>query len=137
MRQKTNGLRSSQPVFCSQTGFVREARLLLFLPFSHSTLWRKVRAKTFPAPVKISGRMTAWRAEDIHAWIEEQGAIARLADDPRFPHAARSNARERRRLALERLTLARCPERGGCLLESPEHRVCDPRGEAGRQHCLH
>lgn len=56
-----------------QTGFVREARLLLFLPFSHSTLWRMVGAKTFPAPVKISGRITAWRAEDIRAWIEEQG----------------------------------------------------------------
>lgn len=61
------------PPVLPQTGFVREARLLLFLPFSHSTLWRRVGAKTFPAPVKISGRITAWRAEDIRAWIEEQG----------------------------------------------------------------
>ena len=61
------------PPVLPQTGFLREARLLQFLPFSHSTLWRKVRAKTFPAPVKISGRITAWRAEDIRAWIEKQG----------------------------------------------------------------
>lgn len=56
------------------TGFIRESRLLLFLPFSHSTLWRRVRARTFPAPVRISGRITAWRAEDIHVWIEQQGS---------------------------------------------------------------
>lgn len=61
------------PSALPQTGFVREARLLLLLPFSHSTLWRRVKAKTFPAPVRISGRITAWRAEDIRAWIEEQG----------------------------------------------------------------
>lgn len=61
------------PAVLPQTGFLREVRLLQFLPFSHSTLWRRVRAKTFPAPVKISGRITAWRAEDIRAWIEAQG----------------------------------------------------------------
>jgi len=55
------------------TGFVRESRLLVFLPFSHSTLWRRVRAKTFPEPIRISDRITAWRVEDIRAWIEQQG----------------------------------------------------------------
>ncbi|MCW5230904.1 helix-turn-helix transcriptional regulator [Verminephrobacter eiseniae] len=61
------------PPVLPHTGFVRESRLLLFLPFSHSTLWRRVSAKTFPAPVRISGRITAWRVEDIRAWIEQQG----------------------------------------------------------------
>lgn len=64
---------SDAPLVLPHTGFVRESRLLLFLPFSHSTLWRRVKAKTFPAPVSISGRITAWRAEDIRAWIEQQG----------------------------------------------------------------
>jgi predicted DNA-binding transcriptional regulator AlpA len=58
------------------TGFVREQRLLEFLPFSHSTLWRRVKAWTFPAPVKISGRVTAWRAEDVRAWINKYGAAS-------------------------------------------------------------
>ncbi len=31
-----------------ETGFVRESRLLEFVPFSHSTLWRRVAARTFP-----------------------------------------------------------------------------------------
>ena len=59
-----------------QTGFVREARLLLFIPFSHSTLWRRVRAGTFPVPVKLSEGVTAWRAEEILSWIRSQGAAA-------------------------------------------------------------
>ena len=65
--------RSSVPQSLPETGFVREARLLAFLPFSHSTLWRRVAARTFPAPIKISERVTAWRVEDIRAWIHEQG----------------------------------------------------------------
>jgi len=68
-------LRARSPATHSlpETGFVREARLLAFLPFSHSTLWRRVAARTFPAPIKISERVTAWRVEDIRAWIHEQG----------------------------------------------------------------
>ena len=31
------------------------------VPFSHSTLWRMVKAGTFPAPVKIGPRISAWR----------------------------------------------------------------------------
>ena len=58
-----------------QTGFIREARLLFFVPFSHSTLWRRVRAGTFPTPVKLSEGVTAWRAEEILAWIHSQGAL--------------------------------------------------------------
>lgn len=65
--------RSAVPLFLPETGFVREARLLSFLPFSHSTLWRRVAARSFPAPIKISERVTAWRVEDIRAWINEQG----------------------------------------------------------------
>ena len=61
-----------------QTGFVREARLLFFVPFSHSTLWRRVRAGTFPAPIKLSIGVTAWRAEEIQTWIRAQGTPADL-----------------------------------------------------------
>jgi predicted DNA-binding transcriptional regulator AlpA len=53
-----------------ETGFVRQAQLLAgVLPFSASTLWRKVRAKTFPAPVKLSAGVTAWKAEEVREWI--------------------------------------------------------------------
>lgn len=55
------------------TGFLRQARVLSLVPISKSTLWRRVHARTFPEPVKLSERVTAWRAEDIRRWIEQQG----------------------------------------------------------------
>ena len=46
------------------------------VPFSAATIWRRVRAGTFPAPVKISKGITAWRLADIEAWLDEQGTAA-------------------------------------------------------------
>ena len=39
------------------------------VPISPATLWRKVKAGTFPKPVKLSERVTAWRVGDIRAWM--------------------------------------------------------------------
>ncbi|MEL3925776.1 helix-turn-helix transcriptional regulator [Aeromonas enteropelogenes] len=63
-------------------GFVREAQLVSNsdnvgpLPFSSSTLWRMVAEGKFPRPVKLSARITAWRCEDVHKWIQAQGKAA-------------------------------------------------------------
>jgi len=55
------------------TGYVRQAQLLAgVVPFSASTLWRRVRDHSFPAPVKLSAGVTAWRAEEVRAWMENQ-----------------------------------------------------------------
>jgi prophage regulatory protein len=54
------------------TGFLRQPQVLTFVPISKSTLWRRVMAGTFPKPVKLSARVTVWRAEDIRRWIGEQ-----------------------------------------------------------------
>lgn len=59
------------------TGFVRQSQLIPhIIPFSSTTLWRKVKAGDFPAPVKLSQRVTAWRAEDVRAWMEKFGVPA-------------------------------------------------------------
>jgi len=55
-----------------ETGFLRLPQVLTFVPISKSTLWRRVTAGTFPAPVKLSSRVTAWRAEDVRKWIQLQ-----------------------------------------------------------------
>jgi len=55
-----------------QDGFVRQDVLLQFVPFSKSTLWRRVRAGLFPAPLKLSVGITAWRVEDVRHWIAER-----------------------------------------------------------------
>ena len=56
-----------------ETGFLRQPQVLAFVPISKSTLWRRVQARTFPEPVKLSERVTVWRAEDIRHWIAQQG----------------------------------------------------------------
>ncbi|NDD14989.1 MAG: AlpA family phage regulatory protein [Betaproteobacteria bacterium] len=54
---------------------LRERHLLQsILPFSASTLWRKVRAGTFPAPIKLGPGITAWREKDIVDWLNQQSA---------------------------------------------------------------
>ena len=51
-------------------GYLRQSQLIpAILPFSGSTLWRKINAGEFPKPVKLSTRVTAWRVEDIRNWM--------------------------------------------------------------------
>ncbi len=55
------------------TGFLRQSQLIpQIIPFSPATLWRRVKDGTFPAPVKLSARITAWRVEDIRAWMQDR-----------------------------------------------------------------
>lgn len=54
-------------------GFLRLPQVLRVIPISKSTLWRRVMAGTFPAPVKLSVRVTVWRVEDVRRWMDEQG----------------------------------------------------------------
>lgn len=57
------------------TGYVRQSQLIAaILPFSAPTLWRKVKAGSFPAPVKLSRRVTAWKVEDIRQWLASPNA---------------------------------------------------------------
>ena len=56
-----------------ETGFLRQPQVLAFVPISKSTLWRRIQARTFPEPLKLSARVTVWRAEDIRALIERVG----------------------------------------------------------------
>jgi predicted DNA-binding transcriptional regulator AlpA len=74
----TNALSSSPEIqvlklILPDTGFLRQSQVLAFIPISKSTLWRRIQARTFPEPVKLSERVTVWRAEDIRNWINQQG----------------------------------------------------------------
>ncbi|MBX9265979.1 helix-turn-helix transcriptional regulator [Chromobacterium violaceum] len=77
-------MRQQQIITLPQTGFVRLPLLIGevksgkpgVLPFSASTLWRRVRAGTFPAPIKLSDRVTAWKAEDVREWLDSQNRAA-------------------------------------------------------------
>lgn len=68
----TQGQRHSGCAALPSIGFLRQPQVLDLIPISKSTLWRCIQARTFPQPVKLSQRVTAWRAEDVRKWIEEK-----------------------------------------------------------------
>ena len=63
------------------SAFIRESQLVQSpkrpdapapLPFSAPTLWRKVKAGTFPKPHKLSERVTAFNVGAVRAWMAAQ-----------------------------------------------------------------
>lgn len=65
------------------SAFIREAQLVQSpkrpehpapLPFSAPTLWRMAAAGTFPKPIKLSERVTAWNVGAVRAWMNAQAA---------------------------------------------------------------
>ena len=53
-----------------ETGFLRVNEVLKFIPVGKSTWWAGVKSGRFPAPIKLSDRVTVWRAEDIRTLID-------------------------------------------------------------------
>ena len=67
------------------SAFIRESQLVQSpkrpntpapLPFSAPTLWRLVKSRNFPAPVKLSQRVTAWQVGSVRTWIKAHMAAA-------------------------------------------------------------
>lgn len=48
--------------------YLREAEVLRVTSLSHATLWREIKAKRFPAQVRISPGRVGWRASEIARW---------------------------------------------------------------------
>lgn len=65
---------ATPPAQLPATGFIRIAQLVLLIPFSKASIWRKIQKNQFPKPVRLSENMTAWRCEDIRAWIEARAS---------------------------------------------------------------
>ncbi len=56
------------------TGYLRLPEVLKVYPVSKSTWWAGVKAGRYPAGYKLSARITAWKAEEIFALLERDGA---------------------------------------------------------------
>lgn len=65
----------------SDSAYIRERDLVAhprrqgvvgLLPFSASTLWRKVSAGEFPKPQKLGAKISAWKVADIRAWMAQR-----------------------------------------------------------------
>ena len=51
---------------------MREREILPLLPWSAPTLWRRVKSGDFPQPVRLEGRITAWRWGEVRKWLAAQ-----------------------------------------------------------------
>lgn len=71
----TGYLRQTQLIGCREIPGKRPACKGI-IPFSATTLWRKVAAGQFPKPVKLSAGVTAWKVEAIRAWMQEKDSPA-------------------------------------------------------------
>ena len=61
------------PIALPQEGFARQPAVLAVSGMAASTMWAQIKEGRFPAPVKLGPRITAWRVEDIRAWIRSRG----------------------------------------------------------------
>ena len=65
-----------QQVTLPTEGFIRVNQLSQILGVAIVTCWRWSAKGRLPAPLKLSDRVTVWRAEDIRAFINAQGKAA-------------------------------------------------------------
>ncbi len=57
--------------------FLRLPQVLERVPVSRSGFWKGVKEGRFPQPLKLSPRVTVWRASDVQAFIEASAKGAR------------------------------------------------------------
>lgn len=69
-----NSASSPNPISLPLDGYSRASQLIPFLPIGLSTLWKWAKNGRFPAPVKLSNTVTAWRNQDVHQWFKDQYA---------------------------------------------------------------
>jgi prophage regulatory protein len=66
---------STKPNFddLSDDALIRLKDLVAFnvIPFSSTTIWRKIKARTFPEPKKISANIVAFRCGEIREWSRD------------------------------------------------------------------
>jgi predicted DNA-binding transcriptional regulator AlpA len=61
--------RTQPPATLPDSGYIRISALIKIIPFSASTVWRKAKNGTFPKPYKLSAQITAFKIEDVRAWM--------------------------------------------------------------------
>jgi predicted DNA-binding transcriptional regulator AlpA len=68
--------KSSENFEFPQSQYVRQSQLIpSIVPFSSATLWRKIQNGTFPKPVKLSERITAWEVKQVREWLDARKGV--------------------------------------------------------------
>jgi predicted DNA-binding transcriptional regulator AlpA len=55
-------------------GFIRTRHLLPVLDISRATLSRWIKSGIFPKPITLGQKITAFKVEDVRAFLDSQGA---------------------------------------------------------------
>ena len=53
-------------------GMMRAKQVLEIVPFGRASLWKFAKSGQFPAPIRVTGGITAWHNADVIAWLESQ-----------------------------------------------------------------
>ncbi|CAM5391920.1 AlpA family phage regulatory protein [Alcaligenes faecalis] len=62
--------------------FYRMKDVIRITSLSRPTLYRRIAAGRFPAPVKLGGRASGWTAQALQAWIDDPSSYtANPAED--------------------------------------------------------
>jgi predicted DNA-binding transcriptional regulator AlpA len=68
-----------QNINLPETGFVKLQTILQFIPVSQTTWRQGVKDGIFPEPVRVGGKVTLWRVEDIKKLIK--GYSSKISDN--------------------------------------------------------
>lgn len=53
-----------------QHRLIRLSEVLKMSGLSRTALYKRIRAREFPAPVKLSERSVAWLQSEVNAWVD-------------------------------------------------------------------
>ena len=57
------------------TGLIRKSQLIPgILPISSTTLRRMVSSGNFPSPIRLTSKVSVWKAEEIRAYLDSCSA---------------------------------------------------------------
>lgn len=56
---------------------IRMAETMRITTLKRSTIAKLLKAGAFPAPIKLLGRLNAWKEKDIFDWIESQNTAGK------------------------------------------------------------
>lgn len=65
-------MRKEEPTKLLGGGLLRLKDVLRVIPVSASNWWAGIKTGRYPAPVKLSERVTCWKSDDIRRLIEQQ-----------------------------------------------------------------
>lgn len=62
--------KSNQKSEINPIGMMRAKQVLELVPFGRASLWKFAKSGQFPAPIRVTGGITAWRNADVIEWLE-------------------------------------------------------------------